>query len=111
MNGQEVYKHAVRNMVSVCESVMASQKVTVDDIAWFVPHQANMRIIDTIGRKLNFPSEKVAINVDRFGNTSSATVPTCLDEYVEAGRVKKGDLVLMTTFGGGVTWAGALVRW
>jgi 3-oxoacyl-[acyl-carrier-protein] synthase-3 len=111
MNGQEVYKHAVRNMVSVCESVLEKQKLTVADIDWFVPHQANLRIIDTIGKKLGFPSEKVAMNVQKYGNTSSATVPTCLDEYIDAGKVKKGDLVLMTTFGGGVTWAGALIRW
>ncbi|HEY8278293.1 MAG TPA: beta-ketoacyl-ACP synthase III [Bdellovibrionota bacterium] len=111
MNGQEIYKHAVRDMVSVCESIMERHKLTVNDIDWFVPHQANIRIIDTIGKKLGFPSEKVAINVDKYGNTSAATVPTCFDEYVDAGKIKKGDLVLMTTFGGGLVWAGALVRW
>lgn len=111
MNGPEVYKHAVKSMVSVCETVMAAENVTVDDIDWFVPHQANIRIIETVGKKLNFPTEKVATNLHNYGNTSSATVPTCFDEYVEAGKIKKGDLVLMTTFGGGVTWAGALVRW
>lgn len=111
MNGQEVYKHAVRSMVSVCESIMERRKMGVKDIDWFVPHQANMRIIETVGKKLNFPMEKVAINVHKYGNTSSATIPTCLDEYVQEGKVKRGDVVLMTTFGGGVTWAGALVRW
>jgi 3-oxoacyl-[acyl-carrier-protein] synthase-3 len=111
MNGQEVYKHAVRNMVSICEELMREQKVSVNDIDWFVPHQANLRIIDTIGKKLGIPMEKVAINLDRYGNTSSATVPTCMDEYVRDGRIKRGQLVLMTTFGGGITWAGGLVRW
>ena len=111
MNGQEVFKHAVRNMTSVCESILEKQKLTVDDINWFVPHQANIRIIESVGKKLAFPMEKVAMNVQKYGNTSSATVPTCLDEYVQAGKVKKGDLVLMTTFGGGITWAGCLIRW
>jgi 3-oxoacyl-[acyl-carrier-protein] synthase III len=111
MNGQEVYKHAVRNMVSVCEEVLAARKLSVDDVAWFVPHQANMRIIETIGKKLGIPMEKVVINLHKYGNTSSATVPTAFDEYARAGKIKRGDLVLMTTFGGGITWAGGLVRW
>ncbi|MGZ3654456.1 MAG: beta-ketoacyl-ACP synthase III [Bdellovibrionota bacterium] len=111
MNGQEVYKHAVRDMVSVCESILERQKLKITDIDWFIPHQANMRIIETVGKKLGMPMEKVAINVHKYGNTSSATVPTCMDEYIQDGRIKRGDLVLMTTFGGGVNWAGALVRW
>jgi 3-oxoacyl-[acyl-carrier-protein] synthase-3 len=111
MNGQEVYKHAVRNMVGVCETILKSHNLTIDDIDWFVPHQANIRIIETIGKKLGISMDKVAINVDRFGNTSSATIPTCFDEYVRAGKIQRGQLVLMTTFGGGITWAGGLVRW
>lgn len=111
MNGQEVFKHAVRNMVSVCESVMKTSKLNVDTIDWLIPHQANMRIIDSVGKKLNFPSEKVAINVHKYGNTSSATIPTCFDEYSQDGRIKPGQLVMMTTFGGGITWAGGIVRW
>lgn len=111
MNGQEIFKHAVRNMASICEEILANQKLKVEEIQWFVPHQANIRIIEAVGKKLNFPAEKVALNVHKYGNTSSATVPTCFDEYVEAGHIHRGDLVLMTTFGGGITWAGALVRW
>lgn len=111
MNGQEIYKHAVRNMVSSCEEVLANQKLTVDDVNWFVPHQANIRIVETIGKKLGIPLEKVALNLQKYGNTSSATIPTCFDEYVTDGRIKKGDIVLMTTFGGGLTWAGGLIRW
>lgn len=111
MNGQEVYKHAVRGMASVCEEVMQANKVTVSDIQWFVPHQANIRIIETVGKKLGMPTEKVALNVHKYGNTSAATVPTCFDEYVDSGKIKHGDLVLMTTFGGGITWAGGLIRW
>jgi 3-oxoacyl-[acyl-carrier-protein] synthase-3 len=111
MNGPEVFKHAVRNMASVCEEVLKGQNLTVDDINWFVPHQANIRIIDAVGKKLNMPAEKVALNVHKYGNTSSATIPTCFDEYAQTGKIKKGDLVLMTTFGGGLTWAASLVRW
>jgi 3-oxoacyl-[acyl-carrier-protein] synthase-3 len=111
MNGQEIFKHAVRNMVSVCEDVLKGQGLTIKDVDWLVPHQANIRIIEAVGKYLDIPSEKVAVNVQKYGNTSSATVPTCFDEYVEAGKIKKGDLVLMTTFGGGLSWAGALVRW
>lgn len=111
MNGQEVFKHAVRNMTSVCEAVMANQKISPSDVDWLIPHQANIRIIDSVGKKLSFPAEKVAINVAKYGNTSSATIPTCMDEYVQAGKIKRGQLVLMTTFGGGITWAGGLVRW
>jgi 3-oxoacyl-[acyl-carrier-protein] synthase-3 len=111
MNGQEIFKHAVRNMVSVCEDVLKNQGLTINDVDWLVPHQANIRIIEAVGKYLNIPAEKVAINVQKYGNTSSATVPTCFDEYVQAGKIKKGDVVLMTTFGGGLSWAGALVRW
>lgn len=111
MNGAEIFKHAVRNMVSICEEILANQKLSEKEIAWLVPHQANIRIIEAVGQRLNFPNEKVAINVQKYGNTSSATIPTCLDEYAQAGKVKKGDLVLMTTFGGGLTWAGGLIRW
>jgi 3-oxoacyl-[acyl-carrier-protein] synthase-3 len=111
MNGQEIFKHAVRSMVSICEEVMAKQKVTINEVNWLVPHQANIRIIDAVGKKLNIPTERVAINVQKYGNTSAATVPACFDEYIESGQIKRGDLVLMTTFGGGLSWAGGLVRW
>jgi 3-oxoacyl-[acyl-carrier-protein] synthase-3 len=111
MNGQEIFKHAVRNMVSICEEILEHQHLKQEQIQWLVPHQANIRIIEAVGKKLGFPAKKVALNVHKYGNTSSATVPTCFDEYVEAGKIKHGDLVLMTTFGGGLSWAGALVRW
>jgi len=111
MNGGEVFKHAVRNMVSICQKILEEQKLQIEDIDWLIPHQANIRIIDSVGKKLAIPIEKVAMNVQKYGNTSSATVPTCLDEYVQAGRIKEGDLVLMTSFGGGINWAGCLVRW
>jgi 3-oxoacyl-[acyl-carrier-protein] synthase III len=111
MNGQEIYKHAVKSMASICEEVLAGQGKTINDVTWFVPHQANIRIIETVGKKLNIPLERVALNVHKYGNTSAATVPTCFEEYVMNGKIKRGDLVLMTTFGGGLSWAGGLVRW
>ena len=111
MNGQEIFKHAVRNMAGVCEEVLANQKVSAAAVDWLVPHQANSRIIEAVAKKLDFPIEKVAFNVQHYGNTSAATIPTCFDEYVRAGKIKPGQLVLMTTFGGGLTWAGGLVRW
>lgn len=111
MNGQEIFKHAVRNMASICEEILESQKIPASEVTWLVPHQANIRIIEAVGKKLDFPMEKVAINVQKYGNTSSATIPTCFDEYVQEGKIKRGDLVLMTTFGGGLSWAGGLVRW
>lgn len=111
MNGQEIFKHAVKSMVSVCREILEEKQLTIDDIDWLVPHQANIRIIDAVGQKLKIPKEKVALNVHKYGNTSTATIPTCLDEYARDGRVKRGQLVLMTTFGGGLTWAGGLIRW
>ena len=111
MNGQEIFKHAVRNMTSICEEILEAHKLTINDIDWFIPHQANIRIIDAVGKKLGAPAEKVALNVHKYGNTSTATIPTCFDEYAEMGKIKRGDLVLMTSFGGGLTWAGGLVRW
>lgn len=111
MNGQEIFKHAVRNMAAVCEEVMAARNLKMADIDWLIPHQANLRIIDAVGKKLGAPSEKVALNVHKYGNTSTATIPTCFDEYADDGRIKPGQLVLMTTFGGGLSWAGGLIRW
>ena len=111
MNGQEIFKHAVRNMASVCEEVLKKQNLTTEKVDWLVPHQANSRIIEAVAKKLDFPLEKVAFNVQHYGNTSAATIPTCFDEYVESGQIKPGQMVLMTTFGGGLTWAGGLVRW
>jgi len=111
MNGQEVFKHAVRNMASCAEEALTKNNVKIDDIDWFIPHQANIRIIEATARKLNFPMEKVALNVHKYGNTSAATIPTAFDEYIETGKIKRGDLILLTTVGGGLTWASALIRW
>jgi 3-oxoacyl-[acyl-carrier-protein] synthase-3 len=111
MDGREVYAHAVRAMVDVSNEVLARNGLTARDLDWFVPHQANLRIIQAVARRLGVPEERVATNVHKYGNTSTATIPTCLDEYVGDGRIRPGQLVLMTAFGGGLTWASGLMRW
>lgn len=110
MMGAEVFKLAVRSMVECSQEVLKDNGVTVDQVDHFIFHQANLRIIDMCTKTLGIPSEKVAVNLQRYGNTSAATLPVCLDEGMRAGRVKPGELVLMATFGGGVTWGSALIR-
>jgi 3-oxoacyl-[acyl-carrier-protein] synthase-3 len=111
MNGREVYKFATRILVQSAEEIMRRCDVTVDDIDVYVPHQANMRIIDHATRKLGIPSEKVVVNVDRYGNTSSGSIPLALADAVADGRLRSGKLVLMTGMGAGLTWGSALLRW
>ena len=111
MEGREVFKHAVGMITDVVEAALGDAGVTADDIDWFVPHQANKRIIDASARKLGIAEEKVVITVDRHGNTSAASVPLALATAVADGRIKKGDLVLLEAMGGGFTWGAALVRW
>ena len=111
MEGREVFKHAVAMITDVVENVFTQAGVTAADIDWFVPHQANKRIIDASARKLGIAEEKVVITVDRHGNTSAASVPLALAEAVGDGRIRKGDLVLLEAMGGGFTWGAVLVRW
>jgi 3-oxoacyl-[acyl-carrier-protein] synthase-3 len=111
MNGREVFKFATRILVQSANNVMERCGVTIDDVDVYVPHQANMRIIDHATRKLGVPSEKVVINVDRYGNTSSGSIPLALADAAEDGRLKPGKLVLMTGMGAGLTWGSALIRW
>ena len=111
MQGREVFKHAVGMVVDVIEDVFARTGVTADDIDWFVPHQANQRIIDASAKKLGIPPEKVVMTVAEHGNTSAASIPLALDVAVRDGRIKPGDLVLLEAMGGGFTWGAALVRW
>jgi 3-oxoacyl-[acyl-carrier-protein] synthase III len=111
MNGREVFKFATRILVQSANNVMERCGVTIDDVDVYVPHQANMRIIDHATKKLGVPSEKVVINVDRFGNTSSGSIPLALADAAEDGRLKPGKLVLMTGMGAGLTWGSALIRW
>jgi len=111
MNGREVFRHAVNNFSSVVEEALEANGLSVDDIDWVVPHQANKRILDGTRRKLGLPPEKIVITVDRHANTSAASIPLALDVAVRDGRIKKGDLVLMLAMGGGLTWGAGLVRW
>jgi 3-oxoacyl-[acyl-carrier-protein] synthase-3 len=111
MNGREVFKWATKCMAQACMDIMTQHKVSPSEIDWIVPHQANIRIIEKVGEFLNFPMEKVFINVDRWGNTSAGTLPICLAEMNEKGLLKKGQLILVTSFGGGFTWGSMLIRW
>jgi 3-oxoacyl-[acyl-carrier-protein] synthase-3 len=111
MNGREVFKFATRILVKSAEDIMERCGVTIDDVDVYVPHQANLRIIDHATKKLGVPSEKVVINVDRFGNTSSGSIPLALADAAQDGRLKPGKLVLMTGMGAGLTWGSALIRW
>ncbi len=111
MNGKEVFKHAVREMSNASLRVLDEAGVKKEDLKLMVVHQANIRIIDATAKRLGIPKEKVFLNIARYGNTSAASVPIALDEAVRKGRIEKGDLVLMAAFGGGLTWAAALIKW
>jgi len=111
MQGKEVFRHAVVNMAKVVEEVVAEAGISLADIDWLVPHQANKRILDSTAKKLGIDPAKVVITVDQHANTSAASVPLALDVAVQDGRIKRGDLVLMEAMGGGFTWGACLVRW
>jgi 3-oxoacyl-[acyl-carrier-protein] synthase-3 len=111
MEGKEVFRHAVGKITDVVENVLSATGYTVKDLDWFVPHQANRRIIEGAGEKLHIPPEKVVITVDRHANTSAASVPLALTEAVKDGRIKRGDLVMIEAMGGGFTWGASLIRW
>lgn len=111
MEGREVFKYAVGMITDVIESTFKQAGVTADDLNWFVPHQANRRIIDGSARKLGIADEKVVVTVDRHGNTSAASVPLALAVASADGRIKKGDLVMLEAMGGGFTWGAVLIRW
>ena len=111
MNGREVFKFATRILVQSAEDLLAKCELTIDDVDLYIPHQANMRIIDHATRKLGVPSERVVINVDRYGNTSSGSIPLALADAAADGRLRPGQLVLMTGMGAGLTWGSTLIRW
>ena len=110
MNGGEVFKFATRIIVSSCREVLSRQDCRIEDVDLFVPHQANIRIIDTAARKLGIAPERVFSNLERYGNTSCASIPLCLDEAAAAGRISGGDLILMVGFGAGLSWGSCLVN-
>jgi 3-oxoacyl-[acyl-carrier-protein] synthase-3 len=111
MEGREVFKHAVGMITDVIVDAFNATGLSADDITWFIPHQANKRIIDASAHKLHIAPQKVVLTVDLHGNTSAASIPLALNVAVKDGRVKKGDLVLFEAMGGGFTWGSALVRW
>jgi 3-oxoacyl-[acyl-carrier-protein] synthase-3 len=111
MRGNELFKVAVRSMADISREVLEEGGQTAADVKLFIPHQANQRITDAVANKLEVESERVYSNIAMHGNTSSASIPIALDECVEAGKISAGDLVLMASFGGGVTWGGVLMRW
>ncbi len=110
MNGREVFRHAVSKLSASVDEALAANGLSQSDVDWLVPHQANKRIIDAMGRKLGLPPERVIVTVDRHANTSAASIPLALAEAVGDGRIRRGDLVLMEALGGGLTWGSALVR-
>ena len=111
MDGPEVFRRAVRVVVESSNAALARAGLTAAGVDWFVPHQANARIIDAAASRLGFPPERTFVNIDRYGNTSAASIPIALAEAADAGRLHRGDLVLLSGFGAGMSWASALVRW
>lgn len=107
--GRTVYKNAVRDMLTSSQSVMARNNLTVEELDWFVPHQANLRIIEAVGGRIKIPEEKILVNIQHYGNTSAASIPLCLDEF--KGKLKKGDKIVMTAFGAGFTWGAMYLIW
>jgi len=111
MSGQDVFKLAVNAMVSSCNEALAFANLPSSAVTWLVPHQANYRILKAVASRLSIPEERVYMNVNRYGNTSAASVGICIDEMVRGGFVKTGDYVLLTAFGGGLTWGSILIKW
>lgn len=111
MNGREIFKVAVRTLTEFAQRTLDKNDLSIEDIDWFVPHQANQRILEAVAQRLRLPAEKVLINVDRYGNTSAATIPTILDEAVRDGRIREGQLLLLDAFGAGFTYGAMLIRW
>ena len=110
-DGKAVYKVAVVGMADVSVEIMERNNLTSEDVAWLVPHQANLRIIKSTAERMGLSMDRVMVNIDRYGNTTAATIPSCLAEYYADGRLKKGDNVVLSSFGAGYTWGATLVRW
>jgi 3-oxoacyl-[acyl-carrier-protein] synthase-3 len=111
MKGNEVFKEAVKALESSSLEAIKRADITPEEIDLFIPHQANIRILEAVRKRVGLPEEKVFSNLDRYGNTSSASVPIALDEAVRSGRVKEGDTILISVFGAGFTWGAAVIRW
>jgi 3-oxoacyl-[acyl-carrier-protein] synthase-3 len=111
MDGPAVFRFAVRVLEQVCNEALSANGLTGKDLDWLVPHQANLRIIQSTAAKLGMPSERIVTTVERQGNTSAASVPLALDTAVRDGRIRRGQHVLLEAVGGGMTWGAALIRW
>ena len=111
MNGSEVFKFAMKKLPEATEQALALAGLGVGDLKLIIPHQANRRIIESAARWMDLPLEKFMINVERYGNTSAATIPIALHEALETGRIESGDLIALTGFGGGLTWGSLIIRW
>lgn len=111
MDGREVFKFATKNVIKSLKKVMEENNITQEDVKYFIPHQANIRIVEVISKKLNIPFEKFYMNIERFGNTSSASIPIALSELDEKGLLERGDKIILTGFGGGMTWGTMLIAW
>jgi len=110
MQGREVFKYAVKLMAQAVTVALEENNISADDIDWLVPHQANLRIIESTAKKLSMPMERVIVTVQNHGNTSAASIPLAFDEARKSGKIKDGELVLFEALGGGLTWGSALVR-
>ena len=111
MNGREVFKFATKNVIKSMQKVMEQEGITQEEVKYFIPHQANARIVEVISRKLKIPYEKFYLNMERYGNTSSASIPIALNELNEKGLLERGDKIILSGFGGGMTWGTMLITW
>lgn len=111
MRGNELFKVAVKGLESAAVDILEHNKVDPSDLSILIPHQANLRIIQATAKRLNLPMDKVMVNLERYGNTSAASIPIAMDEASRTGRIRDGDIVLLDAFGAGLTWGAALIRW
>jgi len=111
MEGREVYRYAVRYLTDAARTALETNSLGADDVDIVVAHQANLRILDAVSRRVKIPLDKFVLNIERYGNTSSASIPIALDEAVRGGRVERGDKMLMIALGGGISWGSALLEW
>ncbi|HHZ15809.1 MAG TPA: ketoacyl-ACP synthase III [Candidatus Cloacimonetes bacterium] len=111
MEGNKIYRHAIKSMQASTEELLKRNKMTARDVDWVIPHQANLRIIEGLADKLRVPMDKVIVNIEKYGNTSSATIPMAMAEAVESGKIRRGDIILLTSFGAGLTWGSILARY
>ena len=110
-DGKSVFKEAVKGMADISAEIMEKNNLKAEDISYLVPHQANLRIIDATANRMGIPKEKAMINIDKYGNTTAATIPLCLTEYYRDGKVKKGDNLILIAFGAGFTWGSIYLTW